>query len=300
VAHGRRGNRVQEAVSILGGPVATAVMAFALWRLVWYLQNLPYSRGVAEFRGFCQMFAMMETARLGVTLWPTWCQVYGHRVRNDGLLLWHLIFPGEVPKSPDGYAEVAEALRAGKKDEAVELARQAAKICESKDYDAYQELLAGTLVAAGRIEDAAGVCRDQLTTMRAGHPKFLDLADTFACLALYHRVPALYGESEALIRKGLKANPRALTLKGTLGGLLAEKGADAEALPLLRELHARAETETDLAISAAYLSMLAMRQGNEAEAAEFAEQARRAWPEHPLVRRVLGGQSAGEAAEKGL
>jgi tetratricopeptide (TPR) repeat protein len=298
VAHRRAGNRLQEAICILGGPLATAAWAFALWRLHRHLQMVPWSRAVAEFRGFCQMFAMMETARLALTLWPSWCQLYGQRLRNDGLLLWHLFFPGEAAKSPPFYQEVTEALRAGKKDEAVELAREAVKSCESKDYDHCQELLAGTLVHAGRIQEAAGILREQLVTMRADHPKFWELADSFACLALYHHVPALYEESEKLIRQSLKAHPQALTLKGTLGGLLAENGADDEALPLLRELHARAETETDLGISAAYLSMLARRGGKEVEAAAYRDQALNALPEHALVQRVLAGVN-GDAGPEG-
>ena len=114
-------------------------------------------------------------------------------------------------------------------------------------------------------------------------------------MALYSHVPPLFDDAEKWIRRALDAHPQALTLKGTLGALLAEKGADEEALPLLRELHARAETETDLGISAAYLTVLATRRGAETEAARYRQQARTALPEDPLVQRVLGGR-IGDAA----
>jgi hypothetical protein len=288
VARFNQANRFQHATLILGGPAATAMLAFGLWWLYWNPPAPPHSRVVTEFMGLCQMFAMMEIAGLCVTLWPAHYHMHGQRVRNDGLLLWHTLFPPPVSQAPNLYAEALQALQAGEPDKAARLAREAAQTCEPGDHDDAQEALAYTLAEAGRAEEAAAVYREVLGTMKPDHPHFPRFADGLASLALYRHLPDLYVESEAMIRKALEAHPRRLTLKGTLGGLLVERGCDAEALPLLQELHARGEDETDLGISAAYLSVLATRRGDAAGGAKLQKEAMTLLPEHPLVRRVLG------------
>ncbi len=287
----RRGTRLQEAVMILGGPVATAALAYVFWQLASTPVDVTRSRAFTELISFCRLCAMMETAGLLVTLWPARYQIYGQSARNDGLLLWTLFFPEAAPHWQDGYVDVNRALAAGEKEEAARLARELAECCESGHFDDYQQLLASTLIATGQIEAAAEVYREQLNSMKSTHPKFQEWADNFASMALYANAPNLFEESERWIRAALDASPRAVTLKGTLAGLLVEKGAGDEALPYLRELHALADNDTDLGISAAYLSVLAERRGAATEAARYREEARKSLPEHPLVLRLIGANA---------
>jgi hypothetical protein len=285
----RAASRAQDFCFSLGGPLATALLAGSL---LWGSALTYESRNGAALHGPLQVLSFIELGGLLMTLSPQRFVLYGMPVKTDGLLLWNALFSGrEEVTSHESHRLHREAwghVVEGRSEEAIQRMRDAARSCEARDYDKFQVLLADTLAHTGRVKESAAIYRDLLDSMKPDHPSFAHFADAFASLALFNNARDLFPEAESVLRRALQARPNASTLKGTLGGLLIERGTVDEGARLLRELHARAESETDLGIAAAYLSRLAANRGETREAARFERQARHLLPEHPLVQRVLG------------
>lgn len=86
----------------------------------------------------------------------------------------------------------------------------------------------------------------------------------------------------------LKESPGEDALKATLAGLLADCGRDEEAKPLLVEAYRRGACELDIGISAAYLSVLADREGRSKESAKYRKRAFAFLPsDHPVLKRLF-------------
>ena len=82
---------------------------------------------------------------------------------------------------------------------------------------------------------------------------------------------------------GLELAPGALTLKGTLGAVLAEQGKHGEAEPLLIECLDRSPTLHDLAIATFYLEMIKMRTGDTKEGKRFTRRGMKMYPQDWIV-----------------
>lgn len=100
--------------------------------------------------------------------------------------------------------------------------------------------------------------------------------DQLACLPLYGQVPeekhhAALGLAEFCVRKALELAPNRVTLKGTLGGCLVERGHFDEAEPLLMECYQNGST-FDRAICSLFLGLIAEHRHEWRTALRFARE----------------------------
>jgi tetratricopeptide (TPR) repeat protein len=123
-----------------------------------------------------------------------------------------------------------------------------------------------TLILNGDSVRFAPECEALLARKMPASQKVL-LLDALACAPLQKEMPA--GKLQAALdlaeicaRKALETSPGRVTLKGTLGALLVERGSLDEAVPLLRECYSCSEALNDQGISTFYLGVIAWRNGD--------------------------------------
>ncbi len=146
---------------------------------------------------------------------------------------------------------------------------------------ATKRLLAIMLQNDGRFESE---CTALLRKIISGQEK-VTLLDQLACLPLIQEQPHLYQSAEFCIRQALTIAPESLTLKGTLGGLLAERGNFAEAEPLLRACDESSSIH-DRAITSYYLARVAENSGDPKTARKLAKDSIALYPEPWLVKKA--------------
>jgi Tfp pilus assembly protein PilF len=91
------------------------------------------------------------------------------------------------------------------------------------------------------------------------------LLDGFACALFYQGSSQWLEQAEHSVRQALELAPQTLTLKGTLGAILVERGRFEQAEPLLRECLDRSPAQHDQGIASFYLGLVQLRQGKAAE-----------------------------------
>jgi tetratricopeptide (TPR) repeat protein len=101
----------------------------------------------------------------------------------------------------------------------------------------------------------------------------IQVIDEVVCADLYEESPLFLPQLERWTRMALELAPGALTLKGTLGSILAEQGNHAEAEPLLRECRTRSTALHDQAFASLYLGKVALSRGEFKAAKELFKQA---------------------------
>ena len=109
------------------------------------------------------------------------------------------------------------------------------------------------------------------------------LLDRMACMVLYHDVKALLSAAEGWAREACELVPRSVTLRGTLGAVLVERGLYAEGLTLLVPLISAGNASVDRTLSACYLAKALHRLGRTGEAQEHLRIARQGG-EFPAIR----------------
>jgi tetratricopeptide (TPR) repeat protein len=137
-----------------------------------------------------------------------------------------------------------------------------------KDSPTFVRILLGRMVVQlklGEVERAEKTCLDFVHENVSNESKVM-LLDGFVCLVLYGASSPWLERAERMARLTLEMAPQRLTLKGTLGGILAEKGDFAEAEALLRECLERSPDFHDQGISSFYLGVVRLGQGRLAEA----------------------------------
>jgi tetratricopeptide (TPR) repeat protein len=130
-----------------------------------------------------------------------------------------------------------------------------------------KKLFAIMLQSDGRFESE---CTAFLRTIISDQQK-ITLLDQLACIPLVQQTPEFYQSAEFCIRKALQIAPESLTLKGTLGALLAERNDFASAEPLLRACH-QSPADNDRGITSYYLALLAENSGDFQTARRLAKQ----------------------------
>jgi tetratricopeptide (TPR) repeat protein len=128
-------------------------------------------------------------------------------------------------------------------------------------------------------------CQDLLNSPIADARKVTHL-DELACIPLYENRAEQLQAAEFCVRAALERAPHRLTLKGTLGGVLVERGLFTEAEPLLNECY-QSDAHHDQGISAYYLAVLAETSGNFERAASLARAAIIFHPQPWLVAKAL-------------
>jgi tetratricopeptide (TPR) repeat protein len=113
----------------------------------------------------------------------------------------------------------------------------------------------------------------------------LRVLDGFVCQIVYQPVPLFLQNAERLARLALELAPGTPTLKGSLGGILAEREKFAEAEPLLREcldspmLH-------DQGIASFYLGVVKLKTGHIEEAKRLINRGMTLYPEAWLMAKA--------------
>ena len=137
--------------------------------------------------------------------------------------------------------------------------------------------------------------QDKSTEFRAEYARFsalpisdfaritaFDLIGTSFLMA--HR-PDTHGLAEFCVRAAVEIAPGTLTLQGTLGGILAERGAFDEAEPLLRACF-NSPAMHDRGITSYYLALLAEHRGDPSTARKLARQSIALHPEPWLTKKA--------------
>ena len=146
---------------------------------------------------------------------------------------------------------------------------------------AARKLLAIMLQNDGRFERE---CTDFLRTIISDQQK-VSLLDQLACVPLIHEKPELYPLAEFCARKALEIAPESLTLKGTLGALLAERSDFASAEPLLHACH-QSPAVHDRGITSYYFALLAEHSGEFQQARQLAKLSIALYPEPWLIKKA--------------
>ena len=115
----------------------------------------------------------------------------------------------------------------------------------------------------------------------------VSLLDQLACTPLINDQPHLFHSAEFCIHQALAIAPTSLTLQGTLGALLVERGAFAEAEPLLCACH-QSPACHDRGITAYYLARLAEHHGDLPTARKLAKQAIALYSEPWFINKATG------------
>jgi tetratricopeptide (TPR) repeat protein len=109
---------------------------------------------------------------------------------------------------------------------------------------------------------AAELLCDEYLQSEASDDFKVGFADCVACMILSKASSPWLRQAERLVRRALELKPDSLTVKGTLGSLLAEQGNFEAAEPLLRECLGHSPAEHDKAISSFYLGLVLRSRGD--------------------------------------
>ena len=194
--------------------------------------------------------------------------------------------------------------RAGLTTEQLKMLQNASKLLAEKSYaeasmvldqlmpatadqstSAYSQLLLAKvqcLLSLQQIDEAEALCRNYAQREVSSEYK-LSVIDGAACFILYQSSSPFLKHAERLARVGLEMAPGALTLKGTLGAILAEQGKHGEAERLLIECLDRIPTLHDRAIATFYLGMIKMRTGATKEGKRLTRRGMKMYPEDWIV-----------------
>lgn len=182
----------------------------------------------------------------------------------------------------------ATMMEEGKHDEGLLFLEKACKLDPTLLGDpAFGSRFADLLIYFGQYEKAVATMRKLVHLVPAGQPGFPHVVDQFASFALSANWPQLFEEAEKHIRRVIQHHPDRITIHGTLGSLLVEQGKIEDGRAILSEVHSKSTSETDRGISAAYLSMLANRDGKMEAATRLRDEARQSLPGDPLIERIL-------------
>lgn len=233
-----------------------------------------------------------------MNLWPHDGLAGGARYPSDGkqlLNLWknHRRLPAERAQF-QRFAEV-DRLRAEKRfPEARDLLVTLA--AEQPANLALQQTVGLLHCECGDIPRALTLWREILAKPGHSPQQLAELLDALSCLPIYYGRRDLLNEAEAWTREALRYVPGAITLKGTLSGILIELGRADEGVPLAREVIRRSDDAVDQAISHAYLAKASLARGDTAEAHRLLARAREIEPEHVVVKRIGDEFAAGSPA----
>jgi Tfp pilus assembly protein PilF len=114
----------------------------------------------------------------------------------------------------------------------------------------------------------------------------INLMDRLACLPIMDGTRDYLDEAYKWCEQALELAPENLTLLGTKGSLLIELGHIGEGVPLLEKVYKTSEARIDKGISALYLGLAASSAGELTAAKQWADEARKWFPEPWLLQRL--------------
>ncbi|MDB6166283.1 MAG: hypothetical protein JWQ83_1423, partial [Lacunisphaera sp.] len=230
-----------------------------------------------------------------LNLWPGHATVGGNRLPSDGsqlLRVWTARRHRRANRAR--YLAAVEADKLVAAGNFADALRAVQKLqAETPDNFHWSRVIMAIHTQRGAHDEALAIGRERLNQPGLSDPQKAELLDSMACVAIYHARPDLLNQAEAWANLALRCSPNALTLKGTLGGVLVDLGRVDEGLPLLREVLAKSECEIDQVICLAYLAMIAQREKNLPEAKRLLGQAQAIQPDQAIVKRAAKMQAEG-------
>ena len=230
--------------------------------------------------GGWELKAAVPAIMLGLALAAGWAAV---RIAHDP------VSTVETPRRPAGFSHTVSL-----SSEQDQLVVRAIKHAERNEFAEAEGLLdralAGTtersvaerwplallkleyILAQNDVERAEKACREWVNQAATTEEK-VRILDGFASEVLYTSTSSALENAERLVRKALELAPGCLTLKGSLGGILAELGRYAEAEPLLHECLSRSPAFHDQGIAAFYLGLARFSTGDRSEAKRLIKRA---------------------------
>lgn len=199
--------------------------------------------------------------------------------------------PGAISGPGWQFLEAFAYLANGDFAEALELSRGADDPDRSP---AAGEVLSGIQISAlsalGKTEEAAALLSSQMSTARGETRQYI--LDESATFALKIRNQTLAEECLPHLRQFCQANPGIITMRGTLGSILAELGMAEEARPILLQVLKTTDSLEDVGIVSAFLAEIALSQSEKSEARRHATRALRvcdaAWVRERAARAIPG------------
>ncbi len=116
------------------------------------------------------------------------------------------------------------------------------------------------LARANEPESARQCCAHALREVTSAQR--VALLDALSTEVLSHELHGFLPEADGWSQEALALEPQTITLKGTRGAVLVELGRYEEGEAMLREVWAASASETDAAISAYYLGVMAKHRGS--------------------------------------
>ena len=157
-----------------------------------------------------------------------------------------------------------------------------------RNSDGFTQLLLGRISAQlqqKEIDRAEKACLDFVAQPLNREHK-LKVLDGFALAILYQLSSPWLDRAEKAVRLALEIAPGTLTLKGTLGGILVERGEFKEAESLLRECLERSPAYHDQGISSFYLGLIRLQEGRVDEGKRLIKNGTTLYPEAWLLAKA--------------
>jgi hypothetical protein len=169
--------------------------------------------------------------------------------------------------------------------EAVMLLERLLPVIADQNSEGYRQLLKAKvqcLFSLQRGDEAEALSLDYARRDVSREQK-LKLLDEVASFILYQDSSAFLKHAERLARVCLEIAPGTLTLKGTLGALLAEQGNYSEAEPLLADCLERSPALHDRGIATFYLGMIKLHAGEAKDGKRLVKRGMNMYPEIWIV-----------------
>jgi tetratricopeptide (TPR) repeat protein len=238
----------QQEIAQLSGLTTDA----ALRELAIKLQKLEAEKRGAEIQG------LLSTARAERPD-NVWLQLYeAGYLRNCGRL-----------------SEAAEAFRSVQRRNGLTSPTHTALLTE--------ELRIRVLV--GQDAEVRERCEEFLAQSNSVTEK-VHLLDVLACLPIYEGLTSYLEQAEKWCAEALSLLPNSLTLKGTMGALLCERGEYEGGARLLEEVVKNSPADIDQAVGSFYLGLIAKLKGDSKLARKFGRKAKNACVIPALLRRI--------------
>jgi tetratricopeptide (TPR) repeat protein len=264
-----RAYRIRQAIFILGGPLANAVLAVFAWRFTFLDDLLDTTR----FSGFMpmRMLLLANSVSLLLSLWPREFTSRAGKLANDGLLLLRL-WRKKAERIKDYQAfyfiyEAAECLKEQQFDEMEQWTQRGLAVCPD---NVWLKLTRATgLIHQNKFEQA----RETLKNLLEKPPKEpLTLSTLFNNIAYVDALldrAELLKEADLFSRNALEASPSNTYFKGTRGLALVQLGRYDEGVALISEALQKHTEKPAKAICACCLVIAATKQGRMRESEEY-------------------------------
>ena len=157
-------------------------------------------------------------------------------------------------------------------------------------------LLARSFYLQDRWDEAERLCERCIDSEVSARRK-ATFIDQLVCEPLFSNDNRHFAGMEGWARRAVEIDRRNISLKGTLGGILAEQGRGDEARPFLKKC-LRSRSPHDRAISTFYLGVIERRAGNLVEAERLFASALSIWTAPWFVVRIRRERAALQMVSK--